>query len=339
MNVLPSAFYQRPKYRDGSPPKVAQGDYVVQPKYDGHWHAMIAVASHDSRLVAPWEPSGRAIRLQTYSRTGRKTSEYMITEKSLPQEIPLVGVVDPRSLASSCFSKVYAIADAREDKTYPEVLIGEAMVGTQAATSRPDWYGALFLHHKFVFGVDHHALGYRHEAEPSMTREGMLAALLPYSQHVSGARYIFSHVAPLENTDAAAAISRGYEGVVWKPRHHWRRDIQTWLREKEHLTVDYVVTGWDVSSSDTHRGNMKAVHGSLFDEAGNLVHVVTVGGGWTTEFRAEFAANPASFMGRVMEVQGKALFKSGAVRHPNFVRWRGDKSAQDCRLSMLPFRQ
>jgi hypothetical protein len=39
---------------------------------------------------------------------------------------------------------------------------------------------------------------------------------------------------------------------------------------------------------------------------------------------------PIDYKGKVMTASGKAVFKSGALRHPNFIRMHPDKDPKDC---------
>ncbi len=65
-------------------------------------------------------------------------------------------------------------------------------------------------------------------------------------------------------------------------------------------------------------------------EAGTLVDVMNVGGGYSDEQRRALFGNHCD--GLVILVQGKARFSSGALRHPNFIRFRDDKRPEDCLL-------
>ena len=70
------------------------------------------------------------------------------------------------------------------------------------------------------------------------------------------------------------------------------------------------------------------MNGGLFVR-GELVHICKVGG-LTAEQREEFYDNPKDYIGKVFEASGKKITKKGALRHPNFIRFRGDKIPGDC---------
>jgi ATP-dependent DNA ligase len=99
---------------------------------------------------------------------------------------------------------------------------------------------------------------------------------------------------------------------------------------KAQATYDYVCMGFEQSDADSFKGwAVKSVIGGLYIK-GKLERVTTVSG-ITHEQRAEFFRHPKRYIGRVFEAEGKALFSNGALRHPNFLRWRSDKPATACK--------
>ena len=71
-----------------------------------------------------------------------------------------------------------------------------------------------------------------------------------------------------------------------------------------------------------------AIRGGLYAD-GRLIEVLRVSG-LDDRTRQTLAADPERFVGRVFEAKGNALFKSGALRHPSFVRFRNDKFPAEC---------
>lgn len=106
-------------------------------------------------------------------------------------------------------------------------------------------------------------------------------------------------------------------------------------RMKAEATYDYVCMGFEQSDSARLSGwGVASVIGGLY-VGGKLTRVTTVSGLTDTQ-RADFHANPDRYVGQVFEAQGKRLFSSGKLRHPNFLRWRDDKPATAC---VLPRKQ
>jgi ATP-dependent DNA ligase len=122
-------------------------------------------------------------------------------------------------------------------------------------------------------------------------------------------------------------VHQFFEGVVFKSLDGKYGD--EWGRMKREFTIDYVFMG--VSKSDKfERDAVKSILGGLFID-GELKQVCKVGGLSHAE-RYEFWDRQSEFIGRVFEAKGKGLFKSGALRHPNFVKFRDDKRPDECTL-------
>jgi DNA ligase-1 len=79
-----------------------------------------------------------------------------------------------------------------------------------------------------------------------------------------------------------------------------------------------------------HKGRMGAIVCGLYVRR-KLVRKISVGGGFTDELREEIWKRCEDYIGRVIEVRGWQVFDSGSLRHPQFVRFRDDKKASDCK--------
>ena len=98
-------------------------------------------------------------------------------------------------------------------------------------------------------------------------------------------------------------------------------------RMKRTVTAEYVCMGANPGSG-RYADVASSIRGGLFVD-GKLKQIISVGG-LTDELRQAVWNEPARFVGQVFEASGKALFASGAIRHPAFLRWRPDKSAEQC---------
>lgn len=148
------------------------------------------------------------------------------------------------------------------------------------------------------------------------------------------------HYRPLKEAADLFALACGdfadhWDGVVLKDctaayneldRPHWK--------VKPSITVDFICTGINISGSQYQRGTACSIVGGLFVD-GELRDVSKVSG-LPHDLRAALTADPASFIGRVFEVRGQKQYKTGAVRHPVWVRWRDDKPSEDCLLVSPP---
>lgn len=119
-----------------------------------------------------------------------------------------------------------------------------------------------------------------------------------------------------------------YEGLVFK---HSRRPFGVgWGRMKRLYTVDYVCLGFNTSDSSSYRGQAKSIIAGLY--VGTSLRAVCNVMGLTERQRADFSANPDQYIGRVFIAEGKGLFDTGALRHPNFVDWHAEKRPEECVL-------
>lgn len=116
----------------------------------------------------------------------------------------------------------------------------------------------------------------------------------------------------------------GYEGIIVGTG----REL---ARMKRRATMDYVCMGFETSDSDRFAGwGVRSVIAGLY-RGGRLTRITTVSG-LTDSQRRDFYDSPKRYVGRVFEADGKQLFDSGRLRHPNFVRWRDDKPARECTI-------
>lgn len=119
----------------------------------------------------------------------------------------------------------------------------------------------------------------------------------------------------------------GYEGLVFKNTEApWGAEMG---RMKQIASMDYVCMDVLESTSATYAGwGAQSLVGGLYVK-GRLMKVCKVSG-MTDEQRKDFLQNKKSYVGRVFECIGKKISKKGAVRHPNFIRWRDDKDPEEC---------
>lgn len=116
-----------------------------------------------------------------------------------------------------------------------------------------------------------------------------------------------------------------FEGLVFKSSTG--RYGEPHARMKRTVTAEYVCMGANPGSGK-YADAAASIRGGLFVD-GKLKQVISVGG-LTDELRHAIWTEPARFAGKVFEAAGKALFPSGALRHPAFLRWRPDKPAARC---------
>lgn len=122
-----------------------------------------------------------------------------------------------------------------------------------------------------------------------------------------------------------------WEGFVFKsPSSHIGEGFPRW---KRHVTGDFLLVNM-VEGNGKHKGRLGAFVGGLY-KGGKLIAICSVGGGFTDAQREEYWKNKDRYLGRVFQASGKARFDSGALRHPNFDRWRDDKDPKECTWEAL----
>jgi len=202
----------------------------------------------------------------------------------------------------------------------PTTLLGEYLFGTQWAKSRPEQYGRIAL-----FGCAR-LRGKQLDPHNDATRT-ILAAWLKQSENETLVERCFL----VERFPASQCRrvwqqyvdGQDFEGLVFGGAHL--------ARMKTEITQDYVCMGFEQSDSDRHGSwGVRSVIAGLYQNK-RLVRVCSVGG-INDEQRRQFHQQPNQYIGRVFEAAGKRLTKRGALRHPNFLRWRPDKDPNDCRI-------
>ena len=193
-------------------------------------------------------------------------------------------------------------------------IIGELMYGT-------NWSQKTNLQGKvFVFDLwqtqneDIEAFRYK-------DRYGLLKALMPYLPD----RYI-----RVSNFDIHSypevwkrfVVTGEYEGVVFRRKSD--AVGASLLRHKNTIHDEYTALDF-LEGEGKHAGRLGSIvcgdiNGrALFTDDGRPA---TVGGGLDDDDRIEIWGNKEKYRGRKFEVEGKARFSSGLLRHPNIVRWK-----------------
>lgn len=117
-----------------------------------------------------------------------------------------------------------------------------------------------------------------------------------------------------------------FEGVVLRK---WDQPYATTLhRAKRDVEVTYIAVGF-TEGQGKHAGRLGAIQAAKPAETEDGVNftgvgtvICSVGGGFSDEQRIEIWNNKENYLGREFDATGKQLFESGALRHPNFVRWK-----------------
>jgi len=132
-------------------------------------------------------------------------------------------------------------------------------------------------------------------------------------------------------------VRAGWEGLVLKKLSATYG--YGFARIKKEYEADYVCMGFMQSDAEKYKGQMvRSIVGGLYFD-GKLKQVIRCSG-MAEDERAEMYQSPELYIGKVFTVRGKGRFKSGALRHPNFIRLHPEKSPLECTyqstMSQLP---
>jgi ATP-dependent DNA ligase len=139
-----------------------------------------------------------------------------------------------------------------------------------------------------------------------------LGALLPIVEHPS---YPSSYAETLYND----VISKDGEGVMLKDKRAVYGN--GWLKVKKTITSDVFIIGYKKTKNYTVKFGMYDQHGKII-ELGSVPVPPTV--------LNEILKDKDSYLMKVIEIRAQEITKSGAFRHPRFIKFREDKDASQC---------
>lgn len=273
--------------------KYENGSWIIEPKIDGMW-CMLTVGSPKDGV--PHVLTSRDAR--TSALSGSSLGDLHTIDLPLPVGSIIVGELES------------ATQYAKEKVTkqgYRRLHLFDVVRAGQNDMRGLKWY---------------ERRAWLDDLGANLQQEEKTAArfpVLPYQQ--TGFRDYYDHM-----------VACGEEGVVLKNKHSTyitnRSDGKTdlWLRCKRWVTEDYVLMGVTKTPGGAYSLPQLTGVWGLYSK-GKLVPVLQASAGPT-----DVHLNPDNFGKVVAEFMGWARFKSGALRHAQFVRLRSDKQASECVL-------
>jgi len=191
------------------------------------------------------------------------------------------------------------------------VFIGEYMFGTQWAQAT-EYAGRIYFFDCWELnGVNTFGFGYRDR----VSLFGTIKHLFPEHWKV-----VDSYPGKLWQSLWDQYVGNAnFEGLVF--RNKTDTGFDKVFRTKKTLTRTLLLVKV-YEGEGKHAGRMGSV--GCADLKNPEVELCTVGGGFDDALRQAVWNNPTQYVGRLMDVEAKAEFESGSLRHPNFVRWRDD---------------
>jgi len=146
---------------------------------------------------------------------------------------------------------------------------------------------------------------------------------------------------PYNNQDTAWNMffdiyNKGGEGLVLKEcdgLYIPKGNSDSMYKIKKFVTKDYVCLGFTKSVAQTYveQGmDVSSMECGLFIDG--KLRVITQTAGFNFEWRKKFSEHPEQYIGRVVELGGFEVFKTGAMRHSSFLRFREDVPIESCTL-------
>lgn len=134
-------------------------------------------------------------------------------------------------------------------------------------------------------------------------------------------------------------INKGGEGIIikkWQGKTPYRGNTRNinWFKVKKKVRISYIITGFNISDAESWKGDIKSIRAGLYNRDKEIVEVCNIGSmtgaerSWLTEHQKEV-------IGKVIEVEGFEIFKSGAVRHPHLVGFRDDVDPEECNFNQI----
>jgi len=132
-------------------------------------------------------------------------------------------------------------------------------------------------------------------------------------------------------------IKQGYEGIVIKDLDK-NFSAENWWKKKKILPDEFIIMGYEFGHADwkyiknfeiPKNGIVGNIICGLWKD-NKLVQVMRVGQ-MPFRTRLELTHNPKKYLGKDVEIKGFERFRSGALRHASFVRFRNDLSVKELR--------
>ena len=188
-------------------------------------------------------------------------------------------------------------------------LIGEHMQGTQWA-QEPGRIGRTFLFDCWSWGetslVD---IPYRDRYRVLRLAPTHLPSTFGVVQNhrISDAQMLWdTHVEP-----------EHYEGLVFRRSHE---DVTATVYRQKKIIRETLVCDGFIEGMGKFAGTLGAIRAHTSDSV-----IIDVGGGFTDSQRREIWDNQDLYLGKSFEVEARARFESGSLRHPNFLHWNLDR--------------
>lgn len=176
---------------------------------------------------------------------------------------------------------------------------------------------------------------------PYWTRRSYLKLIMKHHAFGEGIKLIKQKMGAIKKRFCDSEMKAGREGIILKNKNSAYGE--NWIKVKARKTFDVICMGYADATKETAKvsggvslskyyknGWVGAIKFGMYFK-GELVEIGQTSG-MNEEVRAEVSLNKKKYIGRVLEIEGQEILKSGSIRHPRFIQWRDDKNPKDCLL-------
>ena len=124
----------------------------------------------------------------------------------------------------------------------------------------------------------------------------------------------------------------GGEGVVLKEKTAvYGKGV---IKVKKDVTIDVVLMGFEFGTGRNSNVAATLYYGYWDEKNLGCVQLGRVSG-FSDELKSDIAKNWDTYCCKIMELKGQEVLKSGALRHPRFLRFREDKVKEECTVESV----
>jgi hypothetical protein len=207
------------------------------------------------------------------------------------------------------------------------LIIGELQRGTQEAKKRVAKAGHPFISVFDILFFDHEWLGDRTLLERQELLKAWHAKLWDTAKD-------YYRLLPVWTDRFVERYEKQPEGLVLKKSsngaYHCGTKTPDWVKVKQMESWEFVLMDYTLSTATTKSHEPMCQNIIVGQFVNGVLTPMGKPGGMDHATSKEIAQNFAKYKGKVVEIEGWGRFDSGALRHPSFVKWRQDKSPEEC---------
>lgn len=128
-------------------------------------------------------------------------------------------------------------------------------------------------------------------------------------------------------------VSRGGEGLMLKRTNCGytpdKKPANTWVKWKKEITLDCVIMGYNNDGSGKNKDLFKSIQVGIWED-NQIKFIGDIHSGISDELRVDMHNNRHCYINKIVEIDAMELSKNGSLRHGRLVRFRDDKSIDQC---------